>query len=63
MSKNKVLLLDSNSLMHRAYHALPNLKTTTGQYTGAIYCFLNILLRLIKEQKTTHIAAAFDLRG
>ncbi|MBD5092166.1 MAG: DNA polymerase I [Clostridiales bacterium] len=63
MSKNKVLLLDSNSLMHRAYHALPNLKTTTGQYTGAIYGFLNILLRLIKEQKPTHIAAAFDLRG
>nr|MDE5601378.1 DNA polymerase I [Clostridia bacterium] len=48
---------------HRAYHALPNLKTTTVQYTGAISGFLNILLRLIKEQKPTHIAAAFDLRG
>lgn len=60
---NKILLLDSNSLMHRAYHALPNLKTSKGQYTGAIYGFLNILLRLIKEQKPTHIAAAFDLHG
>lgn len=63
MSKNKVLLLDSNSLMHRAYHALPNLKTTTGQYTGAIFGFLSILLRLVKEQQPTHIAAAFDLKG
>jgi len=63
MSKNRILLLDSNSLMHRAYHALPNLKTTTGQYTGAIFGFLNILLRLIKEQQPTHIAAAFDLKG
>lgn len=63
MSQNKILLLDSNSLMHRAYHALPNLKSTKGLYTGAIYGFLSILLRLIKEQKPTHIAAAFDLHG
>lgn len=60
---NKILLLDSNSIMHRAYHALPNLKSSKGLYTGAIYGFLSILLRLIKEQKPTHIAAAFDLKG
>ncbi len=60
---NKILLLDSNSLMHRAYHALPNLKTSKCMYTGAIFGFLNILLRLVKEQQPTHIAAAFDLKG
>ena len=63
MSQNKILLLDSNSLMHRAYHALPNLKSSKGLYTGAIYGFLSILLKIIKEQKPTHIAAAFDLHG
>ena len=63
MSQNKILLLDSNSLMHRAYHALTNLKSSKGLYTGAIFGFLSILLRLIKEQKPTHIAAAFDLHG
>lgn len=63
MAQNKILLLDSNSLMHRAYHALPNLKSSKGLDTGAIYGFLSILLRLIKEQKPTHIAAAFDLHG
>lgn len=63
MPNNKILLLDSNSLMHRAYHALPNLKTSKGMYSGAIYGFLNILLHLIKEQQPTHIAAAFDLHG
>ena len=63
MSKNKILLLDSNSLMHRAYHALPNLKSSKGLYTGAVFGFLSILLRLIKEQQPTHIAAAFDLKG
>lgn len=63
MSQNKILLLDSNSLMHRAYHALPNLKSSKGLYTGAIYGFLSILLKIIKEQNPTHIAAAFDLHG
>ena len=63
MAQNKILLIDSNSIMHRAYHALPNLKTSKGQYTGAIFGFLSILLRLIKEQRPTHIAAAFDLKG
>lgn len=63
MARNKILLLDSNSLMHRAYHALPNLKSTKGLYTGAIYGFLSILLKIIKEQNPTHIAAAFDLHG
>lgn len=60
---NKIILLDSNSLIHRAYHALPNLKNSKGQPTGAIYGFLNILLLLIKKEKPTHIAAAFDLKG
>lgn len=63
MAQNKILLLDSNSLMYRAYHALPNLKSTKGLYTGAIYGFLSILLKIIKEQNPTHIAAAFDLHG
>lgn len=61
--KNKILLLDSNSLVHRAYHALPPMRTSTGFPTGAIYGFLTILLKLIKEQKPTHIAAAFDVHG
>ncbi len=60
---DKIILLDANSLIHRAYHALPNLKSRKGQYTGAIYGFLSILLRLIKEQNPTHIAAAFDLKA
>ena len=61
--KNKILLLDSNSWVHRAYHALPPMRTTNGLCTGAIYGFLSILLKLIKEQKPTHIAAAFDVHG
>lgn len=63
MNSDKLLLIDANSLIHRAYHALPNLKTSKGAYTGAIYGFLNLFLRIVKEQRPTHVAAAFDLKA
>lgn len=61
--KNKILLIDANSLVHRAYHALPNLKTSKGAYTGAIYGFLTLFLRIVKDFAPTHVAAAFDLKA
>lgn len=60
---DKFLLIDANSLIHRAYHALPNLKSSKGQYTGAIFGFVNLFLKIVKEQNPTHVAAAFDLKG
>ena len=57
MPQNKVLLIDANSIVHRAYHALPNLKTSKGAYTGAIYGFLNIFLKIVKDFAPTHVAA------
>ncbi len=60
---NKILLIDSNSILHRAYHALPNLSTKSGQYTGAIFGFLNIFLRLVEQEQPTHIAAVFDAKA
>lgn len=62
-ARNKLLLIDANSLIHRAYHALPNLKSSKGMYTGAIYGFVNLFLRIVKEQQPTHVAAAFDLKA
>ena len=61
--KNVLLLIDANSIIHRAYHALPNLRTSKGAYTGAIYGFLTIFLRIVKELSPTHVAAAFDLKA
>ena len=63
MDKKTLLLIDANSIVHRAYHALPNLKTSKGVYTGAIYGFLTIFLRIVKELSPTHVAAAFDLKA
>ena len=56
------LIVDGNSLMHRAFHALP-LMDAQGIYTNAIYGFLNMLLKVIREQDVRYIAVCFDERG
>ena len=56
------LIVDGNSLMHRAFHALP-LMDAEGIYTNAIYGFLNMLLKVIKEQDVRYIAVCFDEHG
>ena len=60
--KDVFLLVDGNSLMHRAFHALP-LMDADGVYTNAIYGFLNMLLKVIKEEKVQYLAVCFDEHG
>ena len=60
---NKIILIDGNSLLHRAYHAMPGLKTSKGFFTGAIMGFLRLITKLAKEQKPTHMVVAFDLKA
>lgn len=57
---NKFLIIDGNSIVYRAYYALPFLSNSKGQFTGAIYGFLNMLLKAIQMYSPTHIAIAFD---
>jgi len=59
----KLVLIDGNALIHRAYHALPPLKTKKGQLVNAVYGFVSILFRVIKELKPNYLAATFDLAG
>ena len=59
----RFLIFDSNSLIHRAYHALPPLTTKKGEVVGAVYGFLLVFLRAIKELKPDFVAAAFDVKG
>ncbi len=58
-----LVLLDSHALLHRAYHALPNFTSKTGEPTGALYGFSSMVLRVIKELKPDYLVAAFDLPG
>ncbi|NCV74064.1 MAG: DNA polymerase I, partial [Actinobacteria bacterium] len=61
--KKRLLLIDGHSMAYRAFYALPveNFKTSAGQPTNAVYGFASMLVNLIKEEKPTHIAVAFDV--
>lgn len=61
--KKKLLILDGHSMAFRAFYALPveNFSTSAGQPTNAIYGFASMLINLIRDEKPTHIATAFDV--
>lgn len=56
----KIVLIDGNSLLHRAFHALPLLETKQGRYTNAVYGFVTMLLRLLDDEKPDYLMVAFD---
>ena len=60
--KDIFLLVDGNSLMHRAFHALP-LMDADGVYTNAVYGFLSMLLKVIREENVQYLAVCFDEHG
>ncbi|MDQ2699503.1 MAG: DNA polymerase I, partial [Actinomycetota bacterium] len=61
-AKPTLLVVDGHSLAYRAFYALPvdNFSTKDGQHTNGIYGFLAMLINLIKAEKPTHLAVAFD---
>lgn len=60
-SKDTLVLLDAHAILHRAYHALPDFNSPTGEPTGALYGVVAMLLKIIEEFNPTYIAACFDL--
>lgn len=59
-----LVLIDSNAIIHRAYHALPKTMTTrNGEPTNAVYGFTTALIRVLKDLKPDYVAASFDLAG
>lgn len=59
----KLLIIDSNSILNRAFYGIRFLSTSDGVQTNAIYGFLNILLKLIDEHNPDYICAAFDVKA
>jgi DNA polymerase-1 len=57
---SKLVLIDGNAILHRAYHAIPRLTAKGGEPINAVYGFVSMLLRIIQDLKPTHIAVAFD---
>ncbi len=59
----KLVLIDGNSLINRAFYAMPVLSTKDGTYTNAVYGFMNMFFKMLSEEKPTYVAVAFDLKA
>ena len=62
-ANNTFFLIDAHGFLHRNYHALPKLSTSTGQEVGALYGFVRWLLKLINEKNPSYVAVCFDSPG
>ena len=60
-NKERLVLLDAHAIIHRAYHALPDFATSTGEPTGALFGVVTMLIKIIEELKPNYIVACFDL--
>ncbi len=62
MADKKLLIIDGHSLLYRAFHALPPLSNKSGQLTNAVYGFLLILFKAIKDLEANYVVACFDTK-
>lgn len=60
-TKKRLILLDTHAIIHRAYHAIPNFSTSTGEPTGGLYGLSTMLLKIIEDLQPDYIVAAYDL--
>ncbi|MDD2481438.1 MAG: DNA polymerase I, partial [Lutispora sp.] len=63
MKNDSMIIIDGNSLMHRAFYALPPLTNKDGLHTNVIYGFVNMINKLIEGYKPKYMAIAFDRKG
>lgn len=61
--KEKIVLMDGHSILNRAFYGLPLLSNSEGLHTNAVYGFLNIMTRILEEEKPQYLAVAFDLHA
>ena len=59
----KLVLIDGHSILHRAFYGVPDLTNAKGLHTNAVYGFLNIMFRILEEEKPDFLAVAFDSGG
>jgi DNA polymerase-1 len=57
---NRLVLIDGNAILHRAYHAIPVLNTPDGKPVNAVYGFATMLFKIVQNLQPSHIAVAFD---
>ena len=59
----KLVLIDGNSIVNRAFYGVPDLTNKEGMHTNAVYGFLNIFFKVIEEETPTHLLVAFDVKA
>ena len=59
---DKLVLIDGHSIFNRAFYGVPDLTNSEGLHTNAVYGFLNIMVKILEEEKADHLAVAFDLK-
>lgn len=59
--RKTLVLLDAHAILHRAFHALPDFASPSGEPTGALYGVVTMILRIVEDLKPDHIVACFDL--
>ncbi len=59
----KLVLIDGHSILNRAFYGVPDLSNSKGLHTNAIYGFLNILFKILEEEKPDYLAVAFDVHA
>ena len=60
---NKIVLIDGHSILNRAFYGVPDLTNSEGLHTNAIYGFLNILFKILEEEKPEYLTVAFDVHA
>ena len=59
----KIVLIDGHSIINRAFYGVPDLTNSEGLHTNTIYGFLNIMFRILDEEKPDYLTVAFDLKA
>lgn len=62
-STQRLVLLDTHAIIHRAYHALPEFATNAGLPTGALYGLVTMILKIVQDLKPDYVVACYDLPG
>ncbi|MCB7303202.1 DNA polymerase I [Bariatricus massiliensis] len=60
---SKIVLIDGHSILNRAFYGLPDLTNAEGLHTNAIYGFLNIMFKILEEEKPDYLTVAFDVHA
>ena len=59
----KIVLIDGHSILNRAFYGLPDLTNSEGLHTNGVYGFLNIMTRILEEEKPQYLTVAFDVHA